>query len=107
MAYGPNIPPMGSGVPHGAVPDVFFPRILAPNTPMVGNYVGGGMTNRVQEQIARTLRVFGFMTKGRARAYQKPYPDYFGVMPYPRGFRMPDFARFTGDDARTTYEHVG
>jgi hypothetical protein len=24
MAYGPNIPPMGTGVPHGPIPDVFF-----------------------------------------------------------------------------------
>jgi hypothetical protein len=27
IAYRPNIPPMGSGVPHGPVPDVLFPRV--------------------------------------------------------------------------------
>jgi hypothetical protein len=26
---------------------------------------------------------------------------------YPKGFRIPVFVRFTGDDARTTYDHVG
>jgi hypothetical protein len=41
MAYGPNIPPMGSGVPHGLVPDVFFPRTPAPYTPETMNNVGG------------------------------------------------------------------
>jgi hypothetical protein len=71
------------------------------------NNVGGGMTDGVREQIARTLREFGFTPKGRARAYQKPYPDYFDTLPYPHGFRVPNFARFTGDDARTTYEHIG
>jgi hypothetical protein len=33
------------------------------------------------------LREFGFNPKGCARAYQKPYPEYF--------------------DTKTTYEHVG
>jgi hypothetical protein len=107
MAYGPNIPLMGSGVPHGPTPDVFFPRTPAPYTPGTMNNVSGGMTDGVREQIARTLREFGFTPKGRARAYQKPYPDYFDTLPYPHGFRVPNFARFTGDDARTTYEHIG
>jgi hypothetical protein len=29
MAYGPNIPAMGTGVPHGPILDIFFPRTLA------------------------------------------------------------------------------
>jgi hypothetical protein len=29
------------------------------------------------------------------------------MIPYPRGFRVPDLAKFTGDDAKTTYEHIG
>jgi hypothetical protein len=107
MAYNLNIPPMGSGLPHGPMPDVFFPRTLAPHTPMVGNDVGRGVTDGVWEQIARTLREFGFTPKGQAQAYQKPYPDYIDTLTYPRGFRKPDFNRFTGDDTRTTYKHVG
>jgi hypothetical protein len=63
-------------MPHGPVPDIFFPRTPAPNTPMVGNDAVG-MTDGVREQIARTLREFEFTPKERARAYQKPYPDYF------------------------------
>jgi hypothetical protein len=47
------------------------------------------------------------MPKGRARSYQKPYPRYFDVIPYTRGFRVSDLAKFTGDDAKTTYEHIG
>jgi hypothetical protein len=49
MAYGPNIPPMGSSVSHGPVPDVFFPRTPAPYTSMVGNDVGRGLTGGVRE----------------------------------------------------------
>jgi hypothetical protein len=53
------------------------------------------------------LREFGSTLKGRARVYQKLYPEYFNTLPYPRGFRMPDFVKFNGDDAKMTYEHIG
>jgi hypothetical protein len=96
MSYDPNIPPMGTGVPHGPIPDIFFPRTPAyvtPN-PRVGDNDG------VRDKIDMTLREFGFMP--RARPYQKPYPEYFDTIPYPRGFQVPDLAKFTGDDAKTT-----
>jgi hypothetical protein len=105
MAYGPNISLMGSGVPYGLVPDVLFPRTPALATPNAR--LDGEMTDGVREQIAKTLREFGFNPKGRAKVYQKSYPDYFDTIPYPRDFRVPDFAKFTGDDTRTTYEHMG
>jgi hypothetical protein len=38
---------------------------------------------------------------------KKPYPEYYDTVPYPRGFRMPDFAKFNRDDSKTTYEHIG
>jgi hypothetical protein len=53
MAYGPNIHPTGSGVPHSPILDVFFPRTPAPNTPLISNDNGGGMTEGVREKIAR------------------------------------------------------
>jgi hypothetical protein len=40
MAYGPNIPPTGSGIPHGPVPGIMFPRTPAPNTSPIGNNNG-------------------------------------------------------------------
>jgi hypothetical protein len=33
--------------------------------------------------------------------------EYFDTIPYPRGFRVLDLAKFMGDDAKTTYEHIG
>jgi hypothetical protein len=86
MAYGPNIPSMGSGVPHRPVPDMFFPRTLALYTVGTVNDVGGGMTEGIWEQIARTLKEFGFTPRGCAKVYQKPYLKYFDTIPYPRGF---------------------
>jgi hypothetical protein len=72
-----------SGLPHGLVHDVFFPKTPAPYTPGMMNDVCGRLTDGIWEQIAMTLREFGFTPKGRARAYQKPYPDYFDTLPYP------------------------
>jgi hypothetical protein len=105
MAYGPNIPPTGTGVPRSPIPDIFFPRTLAYVTPNV--IVEGEINDGVRDQIVRTLRELGFTSNGQARSYQKPYPEYFDRSPYPRGFWVPDLAKFTGDDAKTMYEHIG
>jgi hypothetical protein len=105
MAYGPNIPPTGMGVPDSPIPDIFFPRTPAYVTP--NSRVDGEVNNGVRDQIARTLREFGFTPKGRARSYQKLYLKYFDMIPCPWGFWVPDLAKFMGDDAKTTYEHIG
>jgi hypothetical protein len=73
MAYDPNMPPSGSRMPHGPVPDVLFPRTLGPNATPLGQNNHGEMTEGVRDQIALTLREFGFNPRGRARVYQKPY----------------------------------
>jgi hypothetical protein len=96
---------MGTGVPHGPSPNILFPRTLAYITP--NPRVNGEMNEGVRDQIARMLKEFGFMPKGRATSYQKPYLEYFDMIPYPRGFWVPDLAKFTGYDAKTTYEHIG
>jgi hypothetical protein len=53
------------------------------------------------------LRELRFASKGCARSYRKPYPEYFDTVPYLRGFQVPDFVKFTGEDAHTIYEHGG
>jgi hypothetical protein len=82
MAYSPNIPPTGMGVPHSPILDIFFPRTPAYVTP--NPRVEGEVNDGVRDQITRTLREFRFTPKGRARSYQKPYPEYFDMIPYPR-----------------------
>jgi hypothetical protein len=104
MAYGPNIPPTDTGVPHGPIPVIFFPRTPAYVTP--NPRVEGEVNDGVRDQVARTLREFGFTPKGRARSYQKSYLEYFDIIPYPQGFQVLDLAKFTDDDAKTTYERT-
>jgi hypothetical protein len=43
----------------------------------------------------------------QGRIYQKSYPNYYDQLPYPRGYRVPEFAKFSGEDGKTTLEHVG
>jgi hypothetical protein len=66
-----------------------------------------GMSDNVWDQATRTLREFGLEPKGRGRTYQKPYPKFFDIVPYPWGFRILDFVKFTSEDSKTTYEHIG
>jgi hypothetical protein len=85
--------------------DALFPR--TPTTPLAIGDVYLGMSENVRKQVARTLREFRLEPKGRAKTYQKPYPEFFDTIPYPKGFRVLEFTRFTGEDSMTTYEHIG
>jgi hypothetical protein len=33
--------------------------------------------------------------------------EYYDTIPYPHGFRVPNFAKFNGDDNKTTFKHIG
>jgi hypothetical protein len=67
----------------------------------------GADPNNLTNQLATNLREsFGIEPKGRGRVYQKPYLDYYDQLPYPRGYRVPEFSKFSGDDGKTTLEHV-
>jgi hypothetical protein len=50
---------------------------------------------------------FDVEPKGQGHVYQKPYPDYYDQLPYPRGYRVPEFSKFSGEDGKSTLEHVG
>jgi hypothetical protein len=43
---------------------------------------------------------------GNSRLYKKPYKLEFDLMAYPRGWRVPDFIKFSGEYNRTTWEHI-
>nr|AAK92590.1 Hypothetical protein [Oryza sativa Japonica Group] len=46
-------------------------------------------------------------SKVAMHTYQRPYPEHVDSVPYPQGFEVPNFTKFTGEDARTTMEHIG
>ena len=43
---------------------------------------------------------------GRTRLYQRLYSNSFDMIPYPTGWRVPEFIKFSGDDNRSTWEHI-
>jgi hypothetical protein len=94
--YGPNLQP---------VLDPYYTR--TPAAPLATEGAQPGMTESVREQVARMLREFGLEPRGRAKTYQKPYPEFFDTVLFPREFRVPDFVKFIGEDSKTTYEHIG
>jgi hypothetical protein len=68
----------------------------------------GADPNNLTSQLATILREsFGIEPKSRGRVYQKLYPDYYDQLPYPMGYKVPEFSKFSGDDSKTTLEHVG
>ncbi len=46
-------------------------------------------------------------SKVAMHTYQRPYPEYVDYVPYPQGFEVLNFTKFTGEDTRTTIEHIG
>jgi hypothetical protein len=50
---------------------------------------------------------FDIEPKGRGHVYQKSYLDYYDQLPYPRGYRLPKFSNFSGEDDKTILERVG
>jgi hypothetical protein len=51
-------------------------------------------------------KTFGVESSSKSRVYQKPYHSHFDLVPYPVGWRTPDFVKFKGEYNRTTWEHV-
>jgi hypothetical protein len=64
--------------------------------------------NNLINQLATILREsFGIEPKGRGCIYQKPYLDYYDQLSYPIEYTVPEFSKFSGEDGKTTLEHVG
>jgi hypothetical protein len=63
--------------------------------------------NNLTNQLATILcESFGIEPKDRGCVYQKSYPDYYDQLPYPKGYRIPEFSKFSRDDGKTILEHV-
>jgi hypothetical protein len=106
--YGPTFPPGGTGMPYGLWSDA-WPTGTA-NTPYAVNtdrVMSGEMSEGVKDKVTQRLQELGFSPKCQTKTYQKPYHGYFDSVPYPGGFTVFNFVKFTGENARTTYEHLG
>ena len=48
----------------------------------------------------------GVQIKPSRTTYRKSYPSHFNFMKAPDGWRVPDFNKFSGDDSKSTMEHI-
>ena len=49
---------------------------------------------------------FGLKPKGLTFSYKRPYPEWYDLVALPINYRLPEFAKFTGQDSTSTIEHV-
>ena len=49
---------------------------------------------------------FGLKLKGQTFSYKRPYPKWYDLVALPVNYRLPKFAKFTGQDSISTIEHV-
>ena len=49
---------------------------------------------------------FGLKPKGLTFSYKCLYPEWYDLVTLPTNYRLPEFAKFTGQDSTSTIEHV-
>ena len=60
-----------------------------------------------KNDLANLLREsFAVDVRRKIRTYQKPYPTTFDSVAYPAGFRLLEFVKFSGEDTRSTFNHI-
>jgi hypothetical protein len=96
-----------SGLGYETLPQFSFRPQPVDMTPSRATVKPGADPNNLTNQLSTILReFFDIEAKGRGRVYKKMYLDYYDQLPYPTGYRVPEFFKFSGDDGKTTLEHV-
>jgi hypothetical protein len=127
IAYSvPPIPPQGSDVPRGLIPDNVYDELLkrapvgsvqtmAPASSTTHHLVSVAQTSSSGsyeagfcrfKDLANMIKTKLGVDMGNSHLYQKPYAVEFDLVSYPTSWRVPDFMKFNGDDNRTTWEHI-
>jgi hypothetical protein len=80
-------------------------------SPMIGQRVGvlpPAAIDIVREEIAEAFRdkLRVSMVPG-GQSYRRPYDNRFDHRPYPQGTMIPEFTNFSGDQGKSTREHIG
>jgi hypothetical protein len=61
----------------------------------------------VREEIAGAFRdKLGVSMVPRGQSYIRPYDSQFDHLPYPQGTRIPELAKKSGDQGKSTREHI-
>jgi hypothetical protein len=80
------------------------------NSPILDQRAGGlppAVIDIVREEIAGAFRdKLGVSIVPEGQSYRIPYNNQFDRLPYPQGTRIPEFAKFSGDQGKSTREHI-
>jgi hypothetical protein len=120
-------PLQGTGIPHEPIPNDLYGSYLrrAPaslvQTMAYTNPAAHRITStshilvnskyeaifaKLKEDLPNMMKTKLGVDIGSFRLYQKPYTIEFDFVSCPTGWRVPDFVKFSGDDNRTTWEHI-
>ena len=92
-----------------------LPQMMSTTDPTTHRFATAGQTFmgnyeadlvRMKEDLANMFKFKLGLDMGRTRLYQKPYSNSFDMIPYPTGWRVSEFIKFSGDDNRSTWEHI-
>ena len=115
-----TMPPQSSGYSYGAMPNYGYsqqtPYTQPNHAPQMPNSSSANVQrpndfNQILEKHKKDLTVmfkesFGIELKDKTLVCQKSYSESFDSILYPQNFKVPEFIKFTGEDSRTTWEHV-
>jgi hypothetical protein len=78
------------------------------NSPILDQRAGGlppAAINIVREEIAGAFQdKLAVSIVPREKSYRRPYDSQFDRLPYPQGTRISEFAKFSGDQGKSTRE---
>jgi hypothetical protein len=99
--------PKFGGFSYETPPQFMFISQPIDMTPAQTTGESGVNPNNLTNQLATILREsFNIEPKGPWCVYQKSYPNYYDQLPYPRGYRVSEFSKFSRDGGKITLEHA-
>ena len=78
--------------------------------PQMGQQLQRNSNSNADELLLKVTEMmknqFGLKPKGQTFSYKRPYPEWYDLVALPTNYRLPEFAKFTGQDSTSTIEHV-
>ena len=78
--------------------------------PQIGQQVYRNPNSNADELLLRVTEMmknqFGLKPKGQTFSYKRPYLEWYDLVALPINYKLPEFAKFTGQDSTSTIEHV-
>ena len=76
----------------------------------MGQQLPRNPNSNVDELLLRVTEMmknqFSLKPKGQTFLYKRPYLEWYDLVALPTNYRLPEFAKFIGQDSTSTIEHV-